>query len=944
MKYLIHLTMALFLSAGLFAQKITTNPAFPTETGNIIITFNAQEATNQSLVGYEGDLYTHTGVHTNLSPTNWAYVIESWGNNTTQPQLTRVGTDLYQLTINNPRQFYNITNVNEHITELCFVFRSSNSSLQTENIFIPIYEEGLNVQITGPASLPLFAEVGNQIDFKITTNTGDTLFLYIDETLVAQEANDTLDFTYNVPDMNRRKVKAIAKDTDGNSKSDSSYIVVRIDVTVEELPAGMQPGINYIDDNTVTFVLYAPFKDFVFLIGDFNDWPFSPNDDESWVFNNNYYMKRTTDGTTYWATLTNLAPNQEYGFQYLVDGDLRIPDPYADKILDPWNDQYISNSTYPNLKDYPTGKTENIVSVFQTAQEEYQWQVNDFQRPDKTNLIIYELLVRDFVSTHHYQTLIDTLDYFVQLGVNAIELMPISEFEENESWGYNPMMYFAPDKYYGTKNDLKAFIDAAHQRGIAVILDIVLNHSYGLNPMVRLYFDGANPTAENPWFNITSPHTCFSWGFDFNHESQATKDFVDRVNSYWLTEYKFDGFRFDFTKGLTNTPSDGIGDDCGSSRDESRIAILKRMADKIWEVVPDAYVILEHFADDDEEAELADYGMMLWGNVTGNYQNAAIGNSAGFNDVSYFTHGFSSPNLVGYMESHDEERMMYRNLTEGKVSGDYNIKDIKTGLNRVKLASTFFYTVPGPKMLWMFGELGYDYSINYDCRVCNKPIRWDYYEDVERKNLYKTIAALINLKRNYEVFSTDDFEISGSLSAKRINLTHASMNVTIIGNFGIIDRTVNPNFQSVGKWYDFFTGDSIEVTETQAEMTLSPGEFHIYSSVKLPMPEEGIYTHTEDIGEIIPDQFSLLQNYPNPFNPSTTINYSLPENSHVTMKIYNALGEEIRTLLNIEQVKGSHQVNWNGKDNFGYEAASGIYFYILKTDNHFDAKKMILLR
>ncbi|OGU54696.1 MAG: hypothetical protein A2V66_10405 [Ignavibacteria bacterium RBG_13_36_8] len=943
MKYIFTIIIAFSFFSISFAQKITSAPAFPTETDYIVITFNAREATNQSLVGYPGQLYTHTGVLTNLSPVDWAYVIDPWGDNSIQPQLTRIDTDLYQLVIDNPRQFYNVTNANEHITRLCFVFRSSDASRQTEDILVQIFEEGLNVQISEPGTLPVFPEVGDQIDFTVTTNTGDTLFLYIDQTLVAQVINDTLIFTYDVNDAGRKKVKAVAKDTEGNIASDSSYIITRNAVTVQELPAGVEPGINYIDDNTVTLVLYAPFKDFVYVIGDFNNWEFAPTDNEAWDFNYNYYMNRTTDGTIYWVTLTNLTL-EEYGFQYLVDGDLRIPDPYADKILDPWNDQYITNITYPNLKDYPTDKTSNIVSIFQTAQEEYQWQVPNFQRPNKTNLIIYELLVRDFVSTHHYQTLIDTLDYFVKLGVNAIELMPISEFEGNESWGYNPMMYFTPDKYYGTKNDLKAFIDAAHQKGIAVILDIVLNHAYGLNPLVRLYFDGSAPTAENPWFNVTAPHTCFSWGFDFNHESPSTQAFVDRVNRHWLTEYKFDGFRFDFTKGFTNTPSDGIGDNCGSSRDESRIAILKRMADKIWEVIPDAYVILEHFADDDEETELADYGMMLWSNMSGSYQSAAIGNSAGFSRISYKTHGFTSPHLVGYMESHDEERMMYRTKTEGKNSDDYNIKNTKTGLNRVKLASTFFYTVPGPKMLWMFGELGYDYSINYDCRVCNKPIRWDYYDNIERKNLYKTIAALINLKRNYEVFSTDDFEIYGSLSAKRINLTHLSMNVTIIGNFGIIDRIVNPNFQNVGRWYDFFSGDSIEVTDTQAEINMAPGEFHIYSTLKLPTPEAGIYTEINDFNKPIPDQYSLSQNYPNPFNPSTIINYSLRETSYVTLKIYNAIGQEIRNLINKEQRKGVHQTSWDGHDNYGNPVASGIYFYVLKTKNYFDAKKMILMR
>ncbi len=115
---------------------------------------------------------------------------------------------------------------------------------------------------------------------------------------------------------------------------------------------------------------------------------------------------------------------------------------------------------------------------------------------------------------------------------------------------------------------MKRFIDECHRHGIAVIQDMVLNHSYGQSPLVRLYWDKQNnrPSAQNPWYNPVSPNPVYSWGYDFNHESEATKIFVDRVNRYWLTEYKVDGFRFDFTKGFTNTPGDG------SAYDAARIA------------------------------------------------------------------------------------------------------------------------------------------------------------------------------------------------------------------------------------------------------------------------------------------------------------------------------------------------------------------------------------
>src|SRR5690606_34744624 len=205
-------------------------------------------------------------------------------------------------------------------------------------------------------------------------------------------------------------------------------------------------------------------------------------------------------------------------------------------------------------------------------------------------LVVYELHVRDFLSSHSFSDLIDTISYLKRLGINAIELMPLNEFEGNDSWGYNPSFYFSVDKYYGTKQELKRLIDAAHQNGIAVILDIVLNHPFGLSPMVQMYFDkSANkPAGNNPWFyrDYVGP---YEWGYDFNHDSPYTKQFVDDVNSFWINEFHFDGFRFDFTKGFTSAafPFDGYN--------SSRIAILKRMADKIWEQDENAYIILEHW-------------------------------------------------------------------------------------------------------------------------------------------------------------------------------------------------------------------------------------------------------------------------------------------------------------------------------------------------------------
>ncbi len=404
----------------------------------------------------------------------------------------------------------------------------------------------------------------------------------------------------------------------------------------------------------------------------------------------------------------------------MIDGTLKVADYNTEKVLDPDNDQYIPSTTYPNLKPYPTGKTSGIVSVLQTAKPAYTWQVTNFARPNKQNLVIYELLVRDFTAAANFQTLIDTLSYLQRLGVNAIEVMPFNEFEGNSSWGYNPDFYFAPDKAYGTENTVKKFIDECHKRGMSVIMDMVMNHSFGQSPMVQMYWDNTKgiPAANSPWFNQYAKHA-YNVGYDFNHESAATQDFVHRVIDFWLKNYKVDGFRWDLAKGFTQKQTcDATGNNCDVSAwgayDATRIAIWKKYYGYMQTASANSYCVLEMFADASEEKEEATDGMMLWNNLNYNYNQATMGYKEGWDLSSglYTNHGFTQPNLVNYQESHDEERLMYKNEQYGAASGSYNVKNIPTGLARNGMAAAFWSMQPGPKLLWEFGELGYDLSIN----------------------------------------------------------------------------------------------------------------------------------------------------------------------------------------------------------------------------------------
>ena len=944
-----NLFLALIISATAVAQVVTWEPIYFTEDSSVTIYFNATEGSG-GLADFDGDIYAHTGLITSSSSSSsdWRYVIADWTTNKTKALLNRESDNLYSLKITPSVFEYYLTSEGrsldpgEEILQLAFVFRNASGTREGKtagggDIFVDL-RTGVN--ITTPADRPYQATLNETFAFQaVGSVVTDTLKLFIDNELITTTTRDTLNYDITVSTFKQR-IKIIGTTEIGIEVSDSTYYFVNPEVVEEELPIGLEDGITYGDDDrSVTLVLYANNKDFVYVIGDFNRWEIDPD----------YFMKRTPDGEKYWLTINNLEIGKEYGMQYLVEGDLRISDPYAEKVLDPWNDSYIPESVYPNLKPYPSDNTTGIVSVLQTAQADYQWQIENFERPSQDELVIYELLVRDFVETHSYQTLIDTLDYLERLGVNAIELMPIYEFEGNSSWGYNPSFMFAVDKYYGTENDLKQFIDECHARGIAVILDMVLNHQFGQSPLVQLYWDSANnrPSADNPWFNQVAKHD-FNVGYDMNHESELTQQFVDRVNQYWLAEFKFDGFRYDLSKGFTQKNTLGNTGAWGQY-DASRIALLKRMADEIRTYDDNAYLILEHFAENSEEKELSDYGFMLWGNMNYNYNEATMGyhdnNKSDFSWISYQERGWNDPHVVGYMESHDEERLMFKNLEYGNSSGSYDITNLVTALQRVKMAAAFFFTIPGPKMIWQFGELGYDISIDQNGRTGEKPILWQYQDNVYREKLYKTFAALINLRNNYEAFQTDDFILGVSNRVKRIRLNHESMNVNILGNFDVAERTTTGTFQNTGMWYDYFSGDSIEVADVSMNITLAPGEFHIYTTEKLPTPDGDVISDVEEFKDNeLPSEFVLDQNYPNPFNPTTTIKFSIPQSSFVDLRVYNILGEEVSRLVSEELSAGQFRIKWSGKDSFGKQLSSGIYFYRLQAGNNVQTRKMILLK
>ncbi|MBT0810580.1 T9SS type A sorting domain-containing protein [Litoribacter ruber] len=846
--------------------QITTDPEFPKANAPLTIRYDATQGTS----GLQGadQVYVHLGaVIAGPNSTSWEIVPFDWGQDIEEARMSRVEGDIWEYTLT-PNELFEPSS-EQTIYRIGLVFRNRDGSregkTETHQDFFINLSQGFDLQFTEPTRSTVMLEIGDSQNISFSTSDEGDLSLEINGSLVASEANSSsLDYTFIATEAGNFEVlaKAVAN---GETAERSMRISVVAESPRGDFPIGARKGINYNSDTEVTFVLEAPGKKNVFLIGDFNDWQVDPD----------YQMTMTPDGEMFWFTLTDVEPGREYIFQYLVDGDIRIGDPYADKTSDPFHDQeIIDQNRYPGLLPFPDGQTEFQATYFQTAQQPYEWKHLNYEKPAPEELVIYELLVRDFDDRRTYKAVTERLDYLQDLGINALELMPIKEFEGNLSWGYNPSFFFAPDKFYGTKNDLKELIDEAHKRGMVVLLDMVLNHAFGQSPFVRLYNDGdyGAPTEDNPWLNRVARHP-FNVGYDFNHESPYTREFVDSVNNYWLTEYKFDGYRFDLSKGFTQVNS---GDDVGlwSQLDESRIEIWKHIYDRIKANHPDAYVILEHFADNSEETILADYGMMLWGNMNHPFREMGRGLSRNFNGAYYETRNWSKNHLIAYMESHDEERVMFETLTRGATS-PVNLRNLTHAVNRKQLLTAFYFGIPGPKMIWQFGEFGYDVELNDD-RLGIKPTKWEYLDDEDRLRLYYLYRAMIRLKDQHEVFNRPE-EVNLSLNGliKTISLKHTDMDVFVVGNFGLEDaEQASVNFPSSGVWYDYLSGEQISVGGSIYRLDFAPNQFHIFTSVPLEKPEEEILFNDPILSVEEKPSLEGLKLYPVP--ASNSLNIELP--------------------------------------------------------------------
>lgn len=867
----------------------------------------------------------------------------SWNNSNDLNKLNyNAATDSYSLTFT-PTSFYGRTGIGR----FGFLLKDKTGSHQTSpDIFVNVGT--LNLTLTNPLANSLTSvPVGNSITITATTSTNATFQLKANGTVVNSTTTPSQSYSYSYTVTQDANMELVA--TQGtNSKTGAFIVQVPRNVVSQAIPNWIRQGINYhpTDPTKVGLALYAPGKNFVHVIGSFNNW----------AVNDTYLMKKdTTNPDLYWIELNGITPQQLYTFQYRTNDLRKVADPYSPQILSSYDDPWISASTYPNLPAFPAGQGFEV-STFKTGQTAYNWQVTNFQRPAKQDLIVYELLLRDFTQEKNWQSLINKISYLKNLKINAIELLPIMEFDGNLSWGYNTSFHYALDKAYGTPEKFKEFVDVCHQNGIAVILDVAFNHATGRSPLVRLWNidpdgDGyGNVAANNPYFNQVPKHS-YNVFNDFNHTSPSTQYYVERCLEQWLTEYHIDGFRWDLTKGFTQSCSEN-DEACTNAYQQDRVDIMKHYADRQWAIDPNSYMIFEHLGTDAEEQQWANYriaegkGVMLWNKQTDPYNQNTMGykENSNYDRMNHSLHGFTNMSGVGYGESHDEERLMFKNLAYGAVNGSYDVKNLNTALERMKTFGATFFTIPGPKMIWQFGELGYEFSINRcangtidsGCRTDEKPVAFTlgYDTDVNRKAVYDTWAKIINIRNTYPVFKSKTYTIeSNNLTndpnglITRIYVYDASIttgikNVVVLANYTTSAQNVVPYFPYTGQWQNLMDNSISNIVSTTAPISLQPGEFRIF----------GNYAGALSTVDINAANKLSLQIADNPVrNGIAKLVFNKAKNGEIS--IFDMTGKKLDT-FKLDKESGSY----NAKVDY----PAGTYLVQLKSETGTAIQKMII--
>jgi 1,4-alpha-glucan branching enzyme len=556
----------------------------------------------------------------------------------------------------------------------------------------------------------------------------------------------------------------------------------------------------------IEFSIFAPYNENVRLLGSWNGWkPLK--------------MKRDERGV--WRASVRLADGDyEYKFaliskSYFMPGqDVTISDPLAS--------EYTLDSRENSIVRVRGGQR-----VFTT----YQWQHDATPLPKNNELIIYEMHVRDFSGGRGdftgsegrpgtFRDAIAKLDYLADLGINAIELMPINEFPGDYSWGYAQRSIYAVENSYGTPDELCEFVDEAHKRGIRIIHDAVYNHMESEAPLTRIdytyWFYGQNPDEPGLQFGP-------KFNYEFYDEQlgiHPAREHVIEAMQTWIDRYHMDGIRFDCTRALRYF----------ELLEWFHQVIHNRVNFKPF------YTIAEHIPQDPAIAGAGgpmdaawhdDFFRQISAAVVGveHHGRQPFDTTALLSVMDGRNQGFGAPvNTIHYTENHDEQRTMWLLGAAANTFGEAAVR-------RLKLGASLLLLSPGVPMLWMGQEFGFSAEKALEPR----PLDWALLGQPENLGLKEHYKTLIHLRRNTPALHSDHFQPvldepeRGVLAFKRwadggsVAVVAANLRPAFAGGFTIADAGLED-----GIWRECLYGYEVQVVGGVLTDTLAEAECKVY--------------------------------------------------------------------------------------------------------------------
>ncbi|GAC1503459.1 MAG: alpha-amylase family glycosyl hydrolase [Chamaesiphon sp.] len=543
----------------------------------------------------------------------------------------------------------------------------------------------------------------------------------------------------------------------------------------------------------IEFNLFAPYNKGAALTGSFSDWKEIP-------------MKKGEDG--YFRTQVELEDGvYQYKFRvqskswfFEPDQWVDVNDPYATDIDNP------SQNSVVRIKD---GK--RIVDT-------YIWQHDDKPLPADRELVIYEMHVGDFSGGEpdryvrgKYVHVIEKLDYLCELGINAIELMPVKEYPGDHSWGYNPRYFFATESSYGTTEELKRLIDECHGRGIRIILDGIYNHSEAESPLTQIDHDY--------WYHHAPRDPDNNWGPEFNYELYDEKldikpawKFIDDTVRFWIQEYHTDGVRYDAARQIANydfmhwiveeakktagmKPFYNIAEHIPET---TSITNVDGPMDGCWH---DSFYhcILEHICGDTFDLE--------------RLKDVLDAKRQGF---------MGATNVVNYLTNHDHNHVMAE-------LGERNIFD-EEAFRRVKLGAVLLMTAMGVPLVWMGEEFGeYKYKTPDQAKI-----EWALLGNDLNRGLFEYYKGLIALRKNNQALYTENIEFFHENPEAKV-LAYTRWNdegsrVVVVANFSenFLAGYQVPNFPENGTWHEWTANYDSEVGDNNLMTDLGEYEAKVF--------------------------------------------------------------------------------------------------------------------